>query len=101
MRDPCWTIKINVYSLLTNIEEKAYTQKMNVNIELLQSGVLNLLTEMERLDLIRLNIPNKNIAKQEKKLSKQFAGSIHLSDVSYELFQNNLQESRNEWTQNI
>jgi len=73
---------------------------MIVTIEVIRDGAFTLLSDMERLDLIRISTPVKNPASEEK-LSKQFAGALHLSDTGYEAYQNTLRESRNEWTRDI
>ena len=69
---------------------------MTVTIEVIREGAFNLLSEMERLGLIRVNGPAKNNGTPEKKLSEQFAGALRLSDTAYETYQNSLRESRNE-----
>ena len=74
---------------------------MTVTIEVIREGVFNLLSEMERLGLIRVSGPAKNGAEPEKKLSEQFAGALRLSDAAYEAYQVSLRESRNEWTRDI
>ena len=73
---------------------------MTLTVEIIRDGVFTLLSDMERLDLIRISAPAKNHV-SEGKLSKQFAGALHLSDTEYEAFQNRLRESRNEWTRDI
>jgi hypothetical protein len=73
---------------------------MIVTIEVIRDGAYTLLSDMERLDLIRISTPAKNTASGGK-LSKQFAGALHLSDIEYEMYQNALRESRNEWTRDI
>ena len=73
---------------------------MTLTIEVIRDGAFSLLSDRERLDLIRISAPAKNHA-SEGKLSKQFAGALHLSDALYEAYQNTLQESRNEWTRDI
>ena len=73
---------------------------MILTIEVIRDGAFTLLSDMERLDLIRISVPAKNSV-SEGKLSKQFAGALHLSDTGYETYQNMLQESRNEWTRDI
>ena len=70
---------------------------MIVTVEVIQDRAFNLLSDMERLDLIRLNAPVKNAVMQEKKLSERFAGTLRLSNDKYEEYQNTLQEGRNEW----
>ena len=74
---------------------------MTVNIELINDRALNLLSELERLNLIRLNIPVNNGTESKEKLSELFAGSLRLSDIQYEVFQNTLQEGRKEWNRDI
>ena len=74
---------------------------MILTIEVINDGVLDLLSGMERLDLIRVNRPEKNSIDQKEKLSDKFAGALRLSDVDYEAYQNTLQEGRNEWNRNI
>ena len=75
---------------------------MTVNVEIINNGVYALLSSMERLSLIRFNaLPKKNVNFNKKKLSKQFAGSLKISDDKYEIFQNTLQEGRSEWARDI
>jgi len=74
---------------------------MLVTIEVINDGVLNLLSDMERLDLIRLNTSAKSDVMPEKKLSQRFAGALRLSDTAYEAYQNSLREGRNEWRKDI
>ena len=83
-----------------------YTWAMIVTVEVIQDGALNLLSDMERLDLIRVapTLPNaheKNTGTLEKKLSEQFAGTLHLSDDKYEEYQDILNKGRNEWARDI
>ena len=74
---------------------------MNVSIEIIHDGVFNLLSDMERLGLIRVNNTIKSKVTTTRKLSEQFAGALQLSDSAYESYQNALQEGRNEWNQSI
>ena len=74
---------------------------MIVMIEVINNGALNLLSDMERLNLIRMNTPSNNTFASSEKLSKQFAGALKLSDSQYEAYQNALRESRDEWNRNI
>lgn len=74
---------------------------MIVMIEVINNGALNLLSDMERLNLIRLNIPSNTKFTYKEKLSKQYAGALKLSDAIYEAYQNYLRESRDEWGRNI
>jgi hypothetical protein len=70
---------------------------VTVTIDLIDSGALNLLREMERLNLIRVNPPEKTIAMSKGRLSERFAGALHLSAEKYAAFQNALNEGRSEW----
>jgi hypothetical protein len=70
---------------------------MLVTVEVINEGAFTLLSDMERLDLIRINTLAKNTTPEKGKLSEQFAGALRLSDVKYEAYQNAIQEGRNEW----
>ena len=74
---------------------------MVINVEVIHDEAINLLTNMEHLNLIRLNIPKNNTFEPKEKLSEQFAGSLQLSDSVYKAFQNTLREGRNEWNRDI
>jgi len=74
---------------------------MILNVEVINDGALSLLSDMESLDLIRINSPTKSIAVERKKLSEQFAGALHLSDAGYEAYQNAMREGRDEWARDI
>jgi hypothetical protein len=74
---------------------------MVINVEVIRDGAFSLLSDMECLNLIRINTPAKNSAEKPGKLSEQFAGALHLSDSLYEAYQNALREGRNEWTRDI
>ena len=74
---------------------------MTLTIEVLNTNALNLLSDMENLDLIRLNTPVRTAATANEKLSSQFAGALKLTDAQYQTHQNTLQESRSEWERNI
>ena len=63
---------------------------MTITVEVINDGALPLLSNMEGLDLIRINTPAQNTAVERKKLSEQFAGVLHLSDAGYEAYQNAL-----------
>ena len=73
---------------------------MTMSIEVINNGALNLILGMERLNLIRVNTQASNAVGSDRRLSKQFAGVMKLSDAKYESYQNNMQESRNEWNRN-
>ena len=74
---------------------------MTITVEVINDGALPLLSNMEDLDLIRINTPAKNPTVDRKKLSEQFAGALHLSDAGYEAYQNALREGRDEWARDI
>ena len=74
---------------------------MLITIEVINDKALNLLSDMERLDLIRVNSSVSNGVVSEKKLSQQFAGALRLSDAAYRAYQNTLKEGRNEWRKDI
>jgi len=84
----------------TNGAEGRYTYAMIVAVEVKRDGALSLLSEMEKLDLIRLNVP-AGAAGGAERLSEQFAGALRLSDAEYSAFQNALSSGRNEWAQDI
>ena len=91
---------------LTYNKYRQYTQVMIVMVEIIQDKAFHLLSDMERLDLIRLNVPvkntdNNNAEASEKKLSDRFAGALLLTDDRYSEFQNTLREGRNEWNRDI
>ena len=70
---------------------------MIVTIEIIQKGALDLLSSMERLDLIRVKTPIKKALGEHEKLSERFAGALRLSDANYQAYQNTLQKGRDEW----
>jgi len=74
---------------------------MTLTVEVLNSNALNLLSDMEYLNLIRLNNTTKTTTVPSEKLSSKFAGTLKLTDAQYEMYQNTLQENRNEWERNI
>jgi hypothetical protein len=74
---------------------------MTLTIDLIDTGALNLLRDMERLNLIRVNPPEKTTAEPKGKLSERFAGALHLSDEKYAEFQNALRKGRTEWERDI
>jgi hypothetical protein len=67
---------------------------MTITVDVINDGALSLLSDMEGLDLIRINASAKNPTVEKKKLSEQFAGALHLSDAGYEVYQNALREGR-------
>ena len=74
---------------------------MTLTIDLINNGVLNLLQDMERLNLIRVNPPAQAPLVQGGKLSDRFAGALHLSDEAYAAYQNALHKGRAEWERDI
>jgi hypothetical protein len=73
---------------------------MTLTIDLIDSGALNLLRDMERLNLIRVNFTAFGVQEaspvypSEGSLSTRFAGALRLSAEKYAAFQNALQEGR-------
>ena len=74
---------------------------MTVTIEVINNRAFNLLSDMEHLDLIRVNIPTNTTSSSNEKLSDHLAGALKISDTQYENYQKTLQEGRNEWDRNI
>ena len=68
-----------------------------LSVELINDDALNLLSEMEKLRLIRINVPDGGNVPASEKLSERFAGALRLSDDAYNAFQKKLQDDRNEW----
>jgi hypothetical protein len=68
---------------------------MTLTVDLVDSGALKLLRDLESLNLIRVN-PPETAAAPEGKLSKRFAGALRLSAEKYAAFQSALQEGRSE-----
>ena len=87
---------------IAQCRQRRYTHVMTVNVEVINDGALNLLSEMEKLNLIRLNFPAATACCQEsERPSERFAGALRLSDTAYEAFQKTLQDGRNEWARDI
>jgi len=74
---------------------------MTVTVDIINNGAFNLLSGMERLNLIKVSMPEQKTAASGDKISKQFSGALKLSNAKYEAFQNTLQESRDEWNRDI
>jgi hypothetical protein len=72
-----------------------------MTVEVIDTGVLRLLRDMERMRLIRLAPVRKEAPQFRQKLSQRFAGALHLNDEQYEAFQTALQKGRDEWEQPI
>jgi len=69
---------------------------MTLTVEVLNTNALNLLSDMEHLDLIRLNTPGKTATVTGEKLSSQFVGALKLTNAQYKDYQNTLQEGRSD-----
>ena len=87
--------KISLQKFLQTV----YTCNMTVTVEVINNRALNLLSDMEHLDLIRVNVPTKTAS--SPKLYAHLAGALKLSDKQYEYYQKTLQEGRNEWDRDI
>jgi hypothetical protein len=74
---------------------------MEITIDVIDTGALRLLHDMKFLKLIKVKTPAVQEWQKGKKLSKQFAGTLHLSDEQYEEFQRTLTQGRDEWERNI
>jgi hypothetical protein len=70
---------------------------MTLTVDLIDSGALSLLRDMECLNLIRVNPTERPAAVQNGSLSERFAGALRLSDEKYAAFQTALREGRDEW----
>lgn len=69
---------------------------MEVTIDVINKGAINLLNSMEQMHLIRMR---RTVTPQ--KLSERFAGKLNLSNAEYNDFQTYLKNNRNEWERNI
>jgi len=72
---------------------------MIVTIEVINNKALNLLSDMEHLDLIRVNVPPQTASGPNP--YTHLAGALKLSDKQHEYYQKTLQEGRNEWDRDI
>ena len=72
---------------------------MTVTVEVINNRALNLLSDLEHLDLIRVNVPEKTASSPNP--YTHLAGALKLSDKQYEYYQKTLQEGRNEWDRDI
>jgi len=59
---------------------------MTLTVEVLNKNALNLLSDLENLELIKLNSPIKSTAISREKLSSQFAGALKLTNAQYEVY---------------
>jgi hypothetical protein len=74
---------------------------MTVTVEVINNRALNLLSDMEQLDLIKLNVPPQMISASGPNPYTHLAGALKLSDKQYEYYQKTLQEGRSEWDRDI
>jgi len=72
---------------------------MTVTVEVINNKALNLLSDMEHLDLIKVSVPTKTDSSPNS--YTHLAGALKLSDKQYENYQKTLQEGRDEWDRNI
>ncbi|MDR3328632.1 MAG: hypothetical protein LBS63_00800 [Prevotellaceae bacterium] len=70
-------------------------------VEIRDSTAMALLNDLERTQMIRIIHQLPHVAPPKKKLSKQLAGALRLSNEQYEDFQTYLKNSRSEWDRNI
>jgi hypothetical protein len=80
--------------------QTVYTCNMTITVEVINKRALNLLSDMEHLDLIRVNVPAKPAPASNSNLA-HLAGALKLSDKRYEYYQKTLQDGRNEWDRDI
>ena len=77
---------------------------MTLTIDVTDTGVLTLLRDMERLNLLHVT-PHDMVSpvspKAQGSLSRRFAGALRISNERYEEIQQPLREGRNEWNRNI
>jgi hypothetical protein len=74
---------------------------MTLTVDLIDSGALDLLRDMERRNLIRVNPREKATPPPKGRLSERFSGALHLSAERYVEFQTALREGRNQWERDI
>jgi hypothetical protein len=85
---------------------------MTLAVDLIDSGALNLLRDMERRNLIRVNSPEFAVRESPpsymsegglstRRLSYRFAGALRLSSERHAAFQSALQDGRDEWDRDI
>ena len=72
---------------------------MTLTVEVINNKALNILTDMEHLDLIKVNVPARTAS--GSKPYTHLAGALKLSDEQYEYYQKALQEGRNGWDRDI
>jgi hypothetical protein len=81
---------------------------MTLAIDLIDSSALDLLRDMERDNLIRVNPPDFIVeetpppyategGRSKQAVSRRFAGALHLSAERHAAFQSALQKGRDEW----
>lgn len=70
-------------------------------IEIKNDIAYDFLENMERMQIIRIVRKRPSQHRKKQKLSKRFAGALHLSDKQYEEMQGGLAKLREEWERNI
>jgi hypothetical protein len=74
---------------------------MIVTVEVINDRALNLLSDMEHLELIKINVPHQTVSASCPNPYTHLAGALKLSDKQYEYYQKTLREGRNEWDRDI
>ena len=74
---------------------------MTLTVDLIDSAALDLLRDMERRNLIRVNPPENTAPPPQGSLAERFAGALHLSGEKYAELQTALREGRAEWERDI
>jgi hypothetical protein len=74
---------------------------MTLTVDLIDSDALDLLRDMERRNLIRVNPPEKTASPRKGSLSERFAGALQLSTEKYAAFQAALREGRTQWERDV
>jgi hypothetical protein len=74
---------------------------MTLTVDLIDSAALDLLRDMERRSLIRLNAPENAVPVPKGSLSERFAGALRLSADKHAAFQTALREGRDQWERDI
>ena len=74
---------------------------MIVTVEVINDKALNLLSDMEQLDLIKVIIPQKTVSSLHLNTYTNLTRSLNPSNKKFEDYQKALQEDRDEWDKNI
>ncbi|SFK56444.1 hypothetical protein SAMN05216357_103110 [Porphyromonadaceae bacterium KH3CP3RA] len=70
-------------------------------IEIKNDIAYDFLENLERMQVIRIVRQRPSQRRKKRKLSKRFAGALHLSDKQYEEMQGGLTKLREGWERNI